>query len=246
MDTSNEMMINFSVNRPVIHCKRNNGNYESRMAKEMPETNGKRSGLLEQLMSDLEEGAESYLDLKQPETTLYREWMTTIDKEGPFSHLFTIGFARRYTDNEAIKSVRTLIKFVSRGVCGGRWTHSERFLTGVAVAERHKVSNAFRGRLHFHILLNTSNLEIDTPRLETIVRKSSLRLSDRHGRSMTDSGRVDLREVHNQRGIIWYLLKDLHSHYWEPGDNISFIARGAGLDDFQMARLSSRELAALH
>lgn len=245
-NTSNEMMINYSVNRPVIHCKRNNGNYDNRIAKELPETSGSQSGLLEQLMSNLEAGAESYLDVKQPETTLYREWMTTIDKEGPFSHLFSIGFARRYTDNEAIKTARTLINFVSRGICGVRWTDSERFLTGVAVAERHKVSNAFRGRLHFHILLNTSRLEIDTPKLERIVRKSSLRLSDRHGRSMTDSGRVDLREVHNQRGIIGYLLKDLYSNHWEPGDNISFIARSTGLDDFQMPRLSARELATLH
>ena len=94
-NTSNEMMINYSVNRPVIHCKRNNGNCDNRIAKEMPETSGSQSGLLEQLMSDLEAGAES--DLVDAGVAL--------TSAGLFSDLASPGTAAAGDDAPPLKSV---------------------------------------------------------------------------------------------------------------------------------------------
>lgn len=244
INRSDEMMINYSVNRAVIYCMRNNEISEKTAVKTVLGPKEVRSELLDQILKDLEEGSESFVEPK--ESKHYREWMATIDGAGPFSHLYTLAFARRYSDDESIAAVRRLIKMVIRAVCGSRWRDSDCFLTGVAVAERHKISQDFRGRLHFHVLLNTSELEIDTRRLGHIARKCSLRLYDRFGRSMTDVGRVDLREIYAQRGVVGYLLKNLYSPYWEPGDNISFIGRSTGLDDFLLPRLSAKDLTMHH
>lgn len=245
-NANDEIMLNYSVNRPIIHCTRIDENHHEKASSEASEISGNRSEILDGVLKDLEMGAEIIDNEKGPLTEHYRGWTKTMENGGPYSHLFTLCFARRYSDHESIQAIRTLVKWINGEICGSRWERSKHYLEGVAEAERHKKSQDFRGRLHFHVLLNTSHLKIDTTRLEDISRKCSLRLRDRWGRAMTDVRRVDLREVHKERGIIGYLLKDLYSNYWAPGDNISFIARGTGLDDFLLRRMSSEELNMLH
>lgn len=201
-------------------------------------------------LADIQSQLSNHLDPEEPNqctaTPVYAAWRDLIGASGPYSHLFTLAFKHTYPDSEAISALVGWANMMNRKLRGPRWKIKEAGLTGVAFAERHALSFDFRGRLHFHVLLSAAASLPATSELSAIAYSCALALKDGHGRQMTDSARIDLKEVTQEDRLLGYLLKDLFTADWEAGESIAFWTRDSGMNAFPLRSLSSRQLKLMH
>jgi hypothetical protein len=205
------------------------------------------SGELKDLMERMQEwiGIEIGADEPRPPNPMYEAWRWVIGQYGPYSHLFTLSFLHPYTDKEAISALKGWCSMTNRAVRGPRWKRHSKGMSGVAFAERHALSQAFRARLHFHVLISSSTTK-GMDRLQDIAYENALALRDLKGRRMTNLDRIDLRDVGNEERLVGYLLKDLHSPHWKAGDSVAFWSPAVGLEGFEMPELGARALRKMH
>ena len=162
----------------------------------------------------------------------------------PQTHMFTIAFANPYSDAEALQAVAQWVRFANRRLFGPRWKKGTGGLAGYVVAERHRVSFDFRGRLHFHVVADFSEVEMQEDELFQVLRDLALRLQDGRGRCMTNVDRVHLGPVFDGAGLVRYLAKMMLSPDWHPADNIAFLHPRSGLEAFCFPEKGRAELRA--
>jgi hypothetical protein len=183
-------------------------------------------------------------DLKPNE--MFSAWRQLIENQGPFSYMFTLSFHHCYTDEQAIRSLYFWCKKLNDELKGNRWKKRGTGIRGVIVAEQHKVSGDFRGRLHFHLLLRAADIDVDTDVLRHTCFSIGLDLRDHLDRPMTEPDRMDLTELTEERGVTGYLLKSIFTEHWSNGDNISFMNADSRPDDFPFTKRTARQLSMAH
>lgn len=151
-----------------------------------------------------------------------QDWIDFIASSGPYTDFWTVSFIHPYEDEVALKSLAHCLRAVNRELWGTRWLKNSRGLSGLVVAEPHKISLSMRGRLHFHILLRQPE-SIDKVTLYDALNRIPLNLKDANGKLMTAANRIDSREIWRIDGLACYLTKKLGTSDWASGDNIFFV-----------------------
>lgn len=183
---------------------------------------------------------------ESPTTQFFQAWKDTIERCGPFSHMFTIAFKQPYSDGEAMNAIRRWCSMMNRSIKGGRWKKKKNGIEGIVAAERHRTSLEFRHRLHFHALIKCDDGLPETDGLRDVAFKCALRLHDQTNRRMTDLDRLDLREIDDQSWLIGYFIKDIFSPDWNVGDNLAFWSKDLGLGQFRFTPKAPSELYKRH
>lgn len=240
MEIPNERLLNYWQGRSAIDVQ------HIRAFDSSKPTLLEYGGMLADIYKDMDSYIEQAEGANAKGSGMYLAWRQVVEAKGPFSHLFTLCFIHPYSDEEAIGALRTWCSMMNRVVKGPRWKRKGSGFSGIAVAERHGISLDFRGRLHFHVLLDARDVSIDLVTLQSITHSCALILKDSHDRQMTDLGRVDLREVTKQERLIGYLLKDLYSPEWKPGDNIGFLCGDTGFEGFPFSKQTATALRKMH
>lgn len=179
-------------------------------------------------------------------TSICAGWKTAIEQHGQHQSMFTLSFKRSYSDAECIGGLSQWGTMTNREIYGPRWKKNGIGLAGVAVAERHNLSWDFRGRLHFHILINQSAAPIEFEDLQEVAYEKALLLSDQRGWAMTDMNRIDIRPIDNQPRLLGYLMKNQEINGWSAGEGITFWMPGQRIQGFQFQPLSARQLTHMH
>lgn len=136
--------------------------------------------------------------------------------------MWTVSFVRPYQDEVTLSSLAHCVRTINRDLWGTRWFKHSKGLSGLAVAEPHRISLSMRDRLHFHILLRKPD-GLDKARLYEALNQAPLGLKDAFGKPMTAANRIDSREIWEADGVAAYLTKKLGTSDWAAGDNIFFV-----------------------
>jgi hypothetical protein len=155
---------------------------------------------------------------------LFEAWRQFISSTGPYGYFWTLSFVHPYTDLVCLESLWESVKRINRSMYGPRWSKNEKGLHATVIAERHKMSQFARGRLHFHVLIETPEADVTPERFSALVIKAGLQLRDQGGRPMSAPERIDVQEVSDPEGLASYLTKDLRTSQWPLGDNLFFLS----------------------
>ncbi len=180
-----------------------------------------------------------------PSASSYGAWRQFLSTTGPYSYMWTHSYIHAYSDRRAVGSLWDCVKYINRSLWGPRWSKRGCGVHATVVAERHKISHALRGRLHFHVLVQRPHCEITDERFGAVVNKAALWLQDDFGRSMSATDRTDVRQVWSAEGLAAYLTKDLETQSWPTGDGIFFI-RPTGIEGLVFTLRSNAQLASMH
>lgn len=148
--------------------------------------------------------------------------MDFITSSGPYADMWTVSFIRPYQDEVALRSLAHCVRAINRELWGTRWFKNSKGLSGLVVAEPHRISLSMRGRLHFHILLRRPE-GIDRAMLYEVLNQAPMKLNDAFGKPMTANNRIDCREIWEVECLAGYLTKELRTSEWAAGDNIFFV-----------------------
>jgi hypothetical protein len=150
-----------------------------------------------------------------------------------------------YSDSAAIEGLVQWSKFANRKVFGPRWKKHRNGIAATVIAERHEMSHSFRGRLHFHVLVKAQDAYFDPDDVTRKFKDAALLLADDSDRQMTDIGRIDVRPVTDEAGLIDYLVKKLITWEWKAGDNVMWLDWN-GIDGIALPAKKNSELMRYH
>jgi len=159
----------------------------------------------------------------QTDPQLFKAWSQFISSTGPYSYFWTLSFVHPYNDLVCLEALWECVKRTNRSMYGPRWSKNRKGMCATVVAERHRVSQSVRGRLHFHVLIEKPQTNIALDRFSALVGKAALDLQDRNGRPMSAPERLNVQEVSDPVGLAAYLTKDLRTSQWPLGDNVFFL-----------------------
>lgn len=163
------------------------------------------------------------LDTANTDPQLFKAWSQFISSTGPYSYFWTLSFVHPYNDLVCLEALWECVKRINRSMYGPRWSKNGKGMCATVVAERHRMSQSVRGRLHFHVLIEKPQADIAPDRFSALVGKAGLDLRDRSGRPMSAPERINVQEVSDPEGLAAYLTKDLRTSQWPLGDNVFFL-----------------------
>lgn len=189
-----EKIANYSISRGVIEVK--------------PQTQ-----VLTQIPTSNDDESDTEL-LVSPDTSPYDAWREFLSTTGPYSYMWTHSYIHAYSDKQAVDSLWDCAKHINRSVWGPRWGKKGCGIHATVVAERHKMSHALRGRLHFHVLVHQPSNQTSEERFSAAATDAAVWLRDASGRSMSAADRTDVRKVWSAEGLASYLTKDIRTQNW--------------------------------
>ena len=145
------------------------------------------------------------------------KWMT----QSKPAYMMTVALPRPFSDQYAFDVIELFLDLVNAQLYGKRWTRDRKCgLKGIMVAEPHMQSDSKKGRLHFHILIESDEEIIDSEFLQDMAWKASIFLKDRKGRQILTSTLVHVERVDEAFGLACYLTKSLVFDDFASGDFI--------------------------
>ncbi|MCW0368326.1 hypothetical protein NB699_003309 [Xanthomonas sacchari] len=176
---------------------------------------------------------------------MYSAWKEFLATSQPYTCMWTLSYMNPYSDRKAVDALWHCAKHINRSIWGPRWSKKGKGIHATVVAERHKVSCELRGRLHFHILMQKLDIDMNDERFTAIVNDAALWLRDDFNNPMSDSSRINVQKVYDASGLAQYLTKDLQTTHWPKGDNVFFV-RPKGLEGIVFRLKGSVELNMCH